>query len=69
MKVSLGSIVHETVDIYIEKFDSPEDALKFSKVATLAPKNHCEEIDNWVLEMTSIETQTYVNVNRLMSEK
>ena len=66
-----ASIISEDIvtDVYGEKFDGPEDVLKFSKAAILAPKNdHCQAINNKVLDLIPGEIKTYTSVNRLISE-
>ena len=66
-----ASIISEDIrkDVYGERFDGPEDVLKFSKVAILAPKNdHCQAINNKVLDLIPGEVKTYTSVNRLVSE-
>jgi len=56
-------------DVYGERFDSPEDVLKFSKVAILVPKNdYCWAINNKVLDLIPGEVKTYTSVNRLLSD-
>lgn len=56
-------------DIYGEKFDTPEDVVKFCNVAILAPKNdHCQEINAKILDLIPGETKSYTSVNRLISE-
>ena len=66
-----ASIISEDIikDVYGERFDSPEDVLKFSKVAILAPKiDHCQAINNKVLDLIPGGVKTYTSVNRLVSE-
>jgi len=47
----------------------PEDLLKFSKAAILAPKNdHCRAINDKVFDLIPEEVKTYTSINRLVSE-
>ena len=66
-----ASIISEDIirDVYGEKFDTPEDVRKYSNVAILAPKNdHCQKINDKILDLIPGEAKTYTSVNRLISE-